>query len=84
MELVLIILILIDLIVTSWYFSNRLDTCERKAKHLENSIQIMNRRLKELDGIELAEIENNETHQSITILLDPEGRAPEIRIDDED
>lgn len=83
MEFWLIVAILIDLAATGWYFTNRIDENERKIKSLEHSIYIMNRRLKELDGIEVEQIEQPENRHTVTILLDPEGGAPEIKVDDD-
>lgn len=50
-------------------------------RHLQHCNTILARRLKELDGIEMEEIQHATNSHSITILLDPEGGAPEVRID---
>lgn len=82
MELWLIGLIFLDLVITSWYFSNRIDANEKRIKQLENAKVIMAKRIRKMDesdeSMEVSEVERH----SVIITIDENG-VPEVRVDED-
>lgn len=80
----LIALLCLGLWVSQAALLKRQEQSEKAIKHIISCNTILARRMKELDGIEMKEVQHPGSTQNITILLDPKASKSEIVIDEEE